>query len=234
MAESTGKESQQELEVKLVNLGDFFYPFAKDAPRFFSLNIDNKVVVPVEVERLDIGEGEPLTKEEVILPFTPEEGYLLDSDDYTLESRIKKQKRLRKELEKPINKEINFKQLVIVACTGLENPKRLEPFSPDDADLFRRLGVYMGFPEEARGVRFEARIDEWTAKDLRKEPPESNIFFSLFYPVDLGRPVTDFKGRMRDMFFLGLPRDPEKLNGIRMKFFLAPEEKMQNPAPLQK
>ncbi len=218
------KELQSKSE-RVIALGEEFQPFDPkyatpniiyhDKPSI-QLKIDDNLKIPIRISAY-ICHAQKINS---ITPFEPELGYIIDSEDLNLESRLVKIRRLDKELRQDIDFGKAPLNLSIGSGGSMLNELGLNregllygyEFSQEMLDLFKRLRILIFFPES----RFEAR----------PKLDRGEISFQDYYPIDarpLPIPETYSTLDPREGFSLLLPSDPEKLAQIRARFVMVEE-----------
>lgn len=216
------KKEQQIKPVRIIELGQEFMPFDPDAGSngdHIKLKIDNmEIALSIHKPKISGLLYHALT------PFDPELGYQITTEDLTLESRMKKLQEIEEKLPEDYVKKINEK-----APLGLRIANTIYGFdSRTDLDSDQILALKkINLQIRVGGMRLEG-----------KNQKDAGFFeYNSFYPFDTGPLPTDptqnrYSNRItRAMTSEGLPlllpEDPKKLEQIRMKFALAPEEPEQ-------
>ena len=119
------------------------------------LNIEDGFHPPFYVHAADIEEGIENKKGDYLLPFGPrDDGYHIDPEDFNIETRREKLKRLQEELQKPLDLTKNPLWLLIdtdvdeLTKLGLSKEKGDNYEFPDKMlDLLKRLRITLKTPE---------------------------------------------------------------------------------------
>ena len=164
-----------------------------------------------------------LQKGAVVAPFERFKGYPLDQEDFSLQSRIKKIARLKKELVESVE----GLGLVVFAAYDdlpLHSKMRLNSDStstflnPEIATLLERVFLTLTFPG---GSSFSARAIYTTGRLF--------LLFRTFFPTDTGPlpvpknvPEEVENVSIEEGFRILLPFDVEQVQTIRAKFLLLP------------
>lgn len=158
--------------------------------------------------------ADSLYKKDVISPFNPSLGYQITEDDLDAEKRKEKLKRLFGSLTRGVN----FSEPYLWVY-GLDKSKKI---LPEHGKILNRLRFQVSFPNSD----FEGYI----YYDSLYYPDDFHIFFTGYHPLDTGPlPRAYYEGeQLFEHFELLLPRDFKRLQQIRGKFVLAPQ---QTPNP---
>jgi len=228
-------EREQPKPERTVKLGEEFQLFdpkhvhIRNYDRFslfdykFLLNIEDDFQLPFGVYAADIEEGIENKKGDYLLPFGPrDDGYHIDPEDFNIETRREKLKRLQEELQKPLDLTKNPLWLLIDTNEEELTKLGLNKYKGDNyefpykmLDLLKRLRITLKTP----GGSFEAM----PLPDYKRS---GEVIFASFYPADFG-PLAANRENFSEPgegLNLGLPSDLEKLAQIRARFVLAEEE----------
>ncbi len=165
-----------------------------------------------------------MQKGSVVSPFDRSKGYPLDQEDFSLQSRIKKNIRLKNELAE----NIEGLGLVVFASYDdlpLHSQLRLKPesnatyLSAEIVSLLERVFLTLTFPG---GASFSARAMYTTGRLF--------LLFRTFFPTDTGPlpvpktlPEEIHHLSVEEGFRLLLPFDLDQLQTIRARFLLLPD-----------
>lgn len=209
MAEATGaKENQQKPEV--VQLGQRFHLFNPEK-RSTLLELPS-ITSPIPI----IANFESIRESTVsisFVPFDPEIGYQLTTEDLDAVKR-------RRKLDDIRNRNPNTK--VGLFLFSLEGSPDSPSLKKEDIAMIKNLRVQLFFPYGS----YEAQV--------KGEPLErGKLSFNYFYPLDFGPLPQLDENDDRELFghpylhkgyWILLPRDMNKLSQIEARFFLAPEQ----------
>ena len=214
-------EREQPKQERIVSLGEEFKPFQLDRTEIIKRKIgyDFNSLLKLNIKdglQFDfrfLSMSDRGLKAMGITPFDPELGYQIDSDDLTLDTRIKKFRNLM-----DTGDYIDFSKAsnVIVVMHLLSRDDI--PISHSMLDLLKKLRLYVFFPTS----RYESKYwDNYLEPSTDAKGP----WLSHFYPLDTGPLPTDIiQPYMNSGLKLYVPADLEKLSQIRARFVLAEEQ----------
>lgn len=154
--------------------------------------------------------SDSLYKKDVISPFSPSLGYQITEDDLDPQNREEKLKRFFRSLIQ----EVDFKEPYLWVY-GKDKSKRI---LPEHGKILNRLRFQVSFPS--------SDYEGYIHYDSLHYPDDFHIFFVDYHPLDTG-PLAKvyFDGEyLPKDFTLLLPKDFKRLQQIRGKFVLAPQQ----------
>lgn len=245
--DASSKEEQQPNDLSEKKLDEWFHPFDKnESPVYKSKmgNLSTEVFFNDLSDKLGnhffiipMGSGFRSRVKDVFTPFKPDYGYQVTNEDQQLESRIAKGK--LEEQNKIIDDykyaygrpKFTFMLHDLYKKGGIEKAKELWPF-------IQRFRLQIQFPGSPADVK---RTDpEWHTTTIFEARPNTYDFgkdrlisFKMFYPLDTGplpsadpEEEKDYMQSDEPTVGLGfkLPDDLEKLEQIKIKLILLPED----------
>lgn len=226
------KESQP--GKRTIQLGQIFRPFDPteslferfrdhhpnfDTRRFLFILDLGTLKLPLEAKL----ETHAESRLEVISPFDPKLGYQITSEDFNLETRKTKVKKVHREWDRQGKDELDFLKVPLRLSIKTEQEFK---FSPKEQDLLTRE-----IPDFSRGIRVLAQFGQggsFASKPSWAEKLTQAGFleFDSFYPIDTGVLPQDHErfSVINQGFKICLPDDPEKLREIQLRFVILPQQ----------
>lgn len=154
-------------------------------------------------------------KKITVTPFNPDLGYTVTNEDFKLQSRLEKVKKMRHD------ERVNFTKAPLFLAFSQEAYAK---FKAEELAKFQQLRVQLTFPN---GLRFEGQPSELFLQN------EGGIRFWNFYPMDTGPlpaskdTTTQLLDSVEQGFSLYVPSDRNKLSQIKAKIIRVNEDRTQ-------